>query len=119
MKSGRAASVQEAELDHTVVASTEPIGTVVTIAMAAKPTMKSATPIQRPKARSPEQSPSRIAATPTRPSFAPWSDPALDGALDDLLRCPGRRLLIARRVPAQHVHQLVAKAMARIVRPTE
>src|SRR5215207_10014645 len=45
MKSGRAVSVQDAELDQTVVASTDPIGTSVTSSMAAKPTASSDTPI--------------------------------------------------------------------------
>ena len=67
MKSGSAASDQEAELDQTVVASTGPMGTDVTIKMAAKPTMSSAMPIQMPKARRPMSKPKRMTAVVTRP----------------------------------------------------
>ncbi len=48
MNSGSAASVQDALALHTVVASTEPIGTLVVSSMAMKPIRPRATAIQTP-----------------------------------------------------------------------
>src|SRR5829696_2804874 len=108
MKSGRAVSVQEAELAQTVVASTEPIGTFATIVIAAKPTARRARPIHRPPASSAIRMQRSTTAVPTRPrSPNIRSDPALDGALDHLLDRLRLRLLVAGRMAREHMDELV------------
>src|SRR5262245_14603529 len=106
MNSGRAASDHEALLPHTVVASTLPAGMVAPAnCMPAHPVAISATAIQTPAPSSSARKPSRIAAIESNS----MSDPALHGALDDLLGGHGLRQFVARREATADMDQLVDK----------
>src|SRR5918912_714182 len=106
MNSGKAASDHDALLPHTVVASTLPAGMVPPAnCMPAQPVAIRATAIQTPAPSSSARNPSRRAAIES----SSISDPALHGAFDDLLGALRLRQLVARRIAAQDMDQLIDK----------
>src|SRR3954451_14884648 len=106
MNSGSAASDHDALLPHTVVASTLPAGMPPpTNCMPAHPVAIRATAIQTPAPSSSARKPRRTAAIESSST----SDPALHGALDDLLGRLRFRQFVARREAAQHMEKLVGK----------
>ena len=107
IKSGKAASDQDALLPHTVVASTLPAGMPPpTNCMPAHPVAIKATAIQTPAPSSSPRNPSRIAAM----ERSSMSDPALHGALDDFLGALWFWQFVARRKAAQDMDQLIDKS---------
>ena len=116
MNSGSAASVHEALLPQTVVASTAPAGMPpATNCMPAQPQAISAIAIQTPPASSTISSRSSSPEISISRSMA--SDPALDGALDHFLGGRGWRLLVARVAAGQTWTNSSTKAMNRMTRP--
>src|SRR5260221_3053464 len=105
MNSGSAAKVHDALLPQIVVASTAPAGMPPpTNCMPTYPHAIRAIAIQMPPVSSTARKTSNSSEMVIRST---WLHPALDRLLDDLFGGLRLGLLVARRVPAQHVDQLV------------
>src|SRR5215208_1888966 len=104
MNSGSAASSHEALLPQILVASTGPAGIPPpTNCMPTQPHAISAIAIQTPPASSTPRNKSSTAAIVTSSTL----HSALDGPLDHFFGALRLWFLVARHLPAQHMHQLV------------